>query len=134
LGLEVGPGTPVAAAKPHVGHYLNDAPVVPVPSSAEALAGSGIRYLLVSGIEARRAPPGGSGRGRTTSRRAFLAAAALAPRDPRPLRSLAAALLRHNQPRAAREILNRCLELDPDDEASRSLLDELGRTGDRGSS
>lgn len=50
-GLAIGPKTPIAARKPHIG-YLLDAPVVNIPfGSIAELRDAGAHYLLVSGME-----------------------------------------------------------------------------------
>ena len=50
-GIHIGPTTPIAARKPHIGYYLN-APTVSIPFGAlTELRKSGAHYLLVSGIE-----------------------------------------------------------------------------------
>lgn len=55
-GMPFGPGTPIAARKPHIGYYLG-APVIPIPPGEfEDLRASGAHYLLVSGIEVSAIP------------------------------------------------------------------------------
>ena len=56
-GITLGPETPIAARKPHVGYYLG-APVVSMTTDGRLndLAASGMHYLLVSDIESNMFP------------------------------------------------------------------------------
>lgn len=51
-GARVGPETPIAAQKPHIGYYLN-APIIRIPPdcSLDDLRDLGVHYLLISGAE-----------------------------------------------------------------------------------
>lgn len=55
--LSLGPGTPIAARKPHIGYYL-EVPTGPISTGGRwnDLSASGIHYLLVSDFEARMYP------------------------------------------------------------------------------